>query len=141
MSEAIAILCEIDFINNIEVEILFSNGSIASDCKDMMGNQRFLWNDVLHHRFRRTLGFARRGPLRENWRRVLRTTSKNLFIMRWCAVKVWNYEENLTLECVFQWNLGNLENLKFSIFHDITNPQCPKPWRYYARLISLIILK
>ena len=28
------------------------------------------------------------GPAKEErWRRVLRTTGKNLFIMRWCAVK------------------------------------------------------
>ena len=64
MSEAMAILCEIDFIDNIEVETLFSNGSIASDSKDMMEYQRFLWNAVLHHRFRRILGFPRRGALR-----------------------------------------------------------------------------
>ena len=64
MSESMAILCEIDFIDNIEVETLFSNVSIASDWKDMIEYQRFLWNDVLHHRFRRTLGFPRRGALR-----------------------------------------------------------------------------
>ena len=28
------------------------------------------------------------GPAKEErWRRVLRTTCKNLFLMRWCAVK------------------------------------------------------
>ena len=72
MSESMAILCEIDFIDNIEVKTLFSNGSIASDSKDMMEYQRFLWNDVLHHRFRRILGFARRSAPAKNWKKVLR---------------------------------------------------------------------
>ena len=116
MSEAMAILCKIDFIDNIEVQTLFSNVSIASDSKDTMEYQRFLWNDVLHHRFRRTLGFARRGPLRENWRRVLRTTSKNLFIVRWCAVKIKNYKGNLALEWVFQWNPWNFGKSQFFNF-------------------------
>ena len=40
-----------------------------------------------YHRFRRMLRNARRAAQRENWRRVLRTTCKNLFIMRRVAVK------------------------------------------------------
>ena len=52
--------------------------------------------------------FSRRAPYREKLRRVLRTTSKNLFIMRRCAVKHWKTTD-------FQWKSnGKLR------FHEIS---------------------